>query len=63
MDIDLIEASIKYHGKELYDLLAKENDLEPSKDSLRYKAGNHEVEGPSSQEKELSYQTDSDLGR
>lgn len=57
MDIDLIEASIKYHGKGLYDELARENDLESSKESIRYKSEEHEAAS------EFSYQTDSDLGR
>lgn len=61
MDIDLIETSIKYHGKELYDILAKENDLAPAKDAVKYTDGNEG--GQSSQERELAYQTESELGR
>lgn len=60
MDIDLIEASIKYHGKELYDLLARENNFEPSQESIRY---TDSQENANTQEKELAYRTDSDLGR
>lgn len=58
MDIDLIEASIKYHGKELYDLLARENDLEPAKDSLVYAD-----ERKDDAKKELAYETNSDLAQ
>lgn len=55
MNIDLLEASIKHHGKHLYDLIVKENDLQSSQNSIIYTDANI------GEEKQLAYQTNSDL--
>lgn len=65
MDIDQVEAAIRYHGKELYDILAKANDLEPAQQD----SSTHSSDEPkcststNASERELSYQTNSDLAQ
>lgn len=64
MDIDQVEAAIRYHGKELYDILAKAKDLEPAQGTLTHSSDEPKCSTSSNtSERELSYQTSSDLAQ